>query len=54
MRDVGISTPVGDDKVRINAASFIDPVVIRANESFQALAIGKRACTCDASHEHKH
>jgi len=33
MRDVGISTPVGDDKVRINAASLVEPVVIQANES---------------------
>ena len=40
--------PVGEDKVRINAASWVDPVVIRAKESFQALAIGKRMYLCGA------
>ena len=43
--------PVGEDKVRINAASWVDPVVMRAKESFQVLAIGKRACTSAARKE---
>ena len=33
---------IGDDKVRVNASSWSDAVVIRAEEALEVLAIGKR------------
>ena len=37
---------IGDDKVRVNASSWSDAVVIRAEEALEVLAIGKRLFIC--------
>jgi hypothetical protein len=38
--------PIGDDKVRVNHASWTDAKVILADQALEVLAVGKRLYLC--------